>query len=85
MATYRVLYWQEVPSQIVAVDDDGEVRMQLPQKFLERIDAVAVARGLSGSDDYLDQWNWSDDEDRDGTAAEVAQALVAEFEANADW
>jgi hypothetical protein len=85
MATYRVLYWQEVPSQIVAVDDDGEVRVQLPQKFLDRIDAVAVARGLSGSDDYLDQWNWSDDEDRDGSAADVAQALIAEFEANADW
>jgi len=85
MASYRILYWQEVPSQIVAVDDDGEVRLPLPQKFIERIDEVAVARGLSGSDDYLDQWNWSDDEDRDGSAEEVAQALLAEFEANADW
>jgi hypothetical protein len=85
MATYRILYWQEVPSQIVAEDDDGEVRMPLPQKFLERIDEVAVARGLSGSDEYLEQWNWSDEEDRDGTAEEVALALIAELEAKADW
>ena len=25
MATYKVLYWQEIPSQINAEDDDGEV------------------------------------------------------------
>ena len=85
MASYRVLYWQEIPSQIVASDDDGEVSLPMPQKFIERIDELAVARGLAGSDEYLDQWNWSDDEDRDGSAEEVAQALLAEFEAGADW
>jgi hypothetical protein len=85
LASYRILFWQEIPSQIVASDDDGEVNLPMPQKFIERIDAMAVARGLAGSDEYLDQWNWSDDEDRDGSAEEVAQALLAEFEAKADW
>ncbi len=85
MATYRILYWQEVPSQIVVEGDDGDVRLPLPTKFTERIDAVAIERGLTGGDDYLAQWTWSDDQDRDGTAEEVAQAVLAELEANADW
>src|SRR5690606_17465129 len=42
MATYRILYWQEVPSQVRAEDDAGdEVTVALPQKFMVRIDALA--------------------------------------------
>jgi hypothetical protein len=85
MATYKVLYWQEVPSQIRVEDDDGDLSVELPQKFMARIDALAALRGLSGADDYLAQWRWSDEEQRDGTAQEVADAVLAELDAQADW
>ncbi len=85
MATYRILYWQEIPSQIRAEDENGDVSVQLPPKFMVRIDALAAARGLEGSDDYLAQWRWSDEEERDGSAQEVADALCRELEAQADW
>ena len=85
MATYRVLYWQEVPSQIRVEDDEGDVSVELPQRFMVRIDALAAQRGLSGADDYLAQWRWSDEEERDGTAQEVADAVLAELEAQAHW
>jgi len=85
MATYRVLYWQEIPSQIVAEDDDGEVRVPMPPKFLERIDEVATERGLAESDEYLAQWKWSDDEDLAGSAEDVAAAVLAELEAETNW
>ena len=85
MATYRILYWQEVPSQIRAEDESGEVNLPLPPKFMVRIDALAAARGLEGSDDYLAQWRWSDDEERDGSAQAVAEAIARELEAQADW
>lgn len=85
MATYRILYWQEVPSQIRAEDENGDVSLPLPQKFMVRIDALAAARGLEGSDDYLAQWRWSDDEERAGSAQEVAEAICRELDAQADW
>jgi hypothetical protein len=85
MATYRILYWQEVPSQIRVEDESGDLNVELPQKFMARIDALAAQRGLSGADDYLAQWRWSDEEERDGTAQEVADAVLAELEAQADW
>ena len=85
MATYRILYWQEIPSQIKAADDLDEVTVQLDSRFMERIDQLAAQRGLQGSDDYLAQWHWSDDQERDGTADDVARAVKRELEADADW
>ena len=46
-STYKVLYWQEIPSQIKAEDDAGnEVSVELPPKFAEHIDDVAAQARL---------------------------------------
>jgi len=81
MATYKILYWQEIPSQIKADDGADEVSLEMPSRFMERIDALAMKRGLADADDYLAQWHWSDEEEREGSAREVASAVQAELEA----
>ncbi|MGD0778750.1 MAG: virulence factor [Candidatus Solibacter sp.] len=85
MATYKILYWQEIPSQIKAEDDMDDVTVQMPDRFQERIDRMAARRGLQESDAYLAQWKWSEEEEREGSAEEVAEAVSAELEAKADW
>jgi Virulence factor len=85
MATYKVLYWQEIPSQIKAEDDMDDVTVPMPDSFQERIDLMAARRGLQESDAYLAQWKWGEEEDREGSAEEVAAAVRAELEARADW
>lgn len=85
MASYRVLYWQEVPSQIKAEDARDDVTVMLPDRFMQRIDQLAAARGLSDADAYLAEWHWSEDQDRPGSAQDVADAVKAELEAAADW
>src|SRR5690242_4357074 len=79
MATYTILYWQEIPSQIRADDGADEVTLAMPPRFMERIDQLALQRGLHDSDDYLAQWNWSEERERDGAAAEVAESIRAEL------
>jgi hypothetical protein len=81
MATYKILYWQEIPTQIKAEDDSDDVTAMLDGKFMEHIDILAARRGLQGSDDYLAQWKWSEEQEREGSAQEVAEALKAELEA----
>ena len=66
MATFKVMYWQEIPSQIKAEDAEGTVDLPMPPRFMEYIDEVAAKRGKLNSDDYLAEWRWSDEEDRDG-------------------
>ena len=85
MASYRVLYWQEVPSQIKAEDDESDVTLPLPDRFQERIDKLAAERGLGGADEYLAQWRWSEEEDRDGSAQAVAEAVRDELVAQAGF
>lgn len=85
MATYKILYWQEIASQIKAEDDEDDVSLNLPPRFMERIDKLAAARGLQSADDYLAQWHWSEEQEREGSAQEVAAAVMAELEAKVDW
>ena len=80
MATYKILYWQEVPSQIKAEDAEDEVTVPLSPRFLARIDQLAMERGLQDADDYLAQWRWGDEEEREGPAREVAENVKAELE-----
>jgi 5-methyltetrahydrofolate--homocysteine methyltransferase len=84
--TYKVLYWQEIPSQIKAEDDVGNaVSIELSHKFAEHIDATAQKRGFTDADKYAEQWKWGDELERDGSAAEVAHAIKRELEASASW
>lgn len=81
MALYQILYWQDIPSQIKAWDDFDEVKIELPQRFVAKIDQSAQSQGLTETDDYLAQWKWSDEQEREGTAQEVADAIKKELEA----
>lgn len=45
MASYQILYWQDIPSQVKAWDDFDEVKVELPSRFAARIDQAAQAQG----------------------------------------
>jgi hypothetical protein len=81
MTTYKILYWQEIPTQIKAEDDIDDVTVMLDDKFMKQVDILAAQRGLQSADDYLAQWKWSEEEEREGSAQEVAEAVKAELEA----
>jgi hypothetical protein len=80
MALYQILYWQDIPSQVKAWDDFDEVKLELPPRFTARSDESAQKQGLTKADDYLAQWKWSDPQEREGEAAQVAEAVRLELE-----
>lgn len=82
---FKVLYWQEIPTQIKAEDETEDVTVMLDEKFMAQVDILAAKRGLQSMDDYLAQWQWSEEAEREGTAREVAEALKAELESQAAW
>jgi hypothetical protein len=81
MARYQILYWQDVPSVIKAFDDTGETKRQLADWYQQEIDKRAMVQGLTGSDEYLEQWRWGEPEERPGTPDEVLDAVERELEA----
>ncbi len=78
---FQILYWQELPSSLKVWDDFEELKIDLPGKFAERIDAQAQRLGFTKGDDYIAQLKWGDEIERPGTPAEVAAAVQAELEA----
>jgi hypothetical protein len=85
MATYKILYWQQIPSQVRAEDDQDDVTAPMPERFMARIDQVAMRTGMAATDEYLAQWRWSEEEERPGSAREVAEAVAAELAAQPGW
>lgn len=81
MATYEVLYWKEIPAQVKAKDGHDEVSLELSPSFQSLIDLEATRRGLVGTDEYLEGWNWGDEQSRPGGAKEVAEEVKQELEA----
>jgi len=78
---FRILCWQEIPTQIRAEDDEEDVTLELDERFMKQIDILATKRGLQSADDYLAQWQWGEEQEREGSARQVAEALKAELEA----
>lgn len=84
MASYQILYWQNIPSQIKVWNDFDEDKVELPQKFITRIDIAAKEQGLTAEDDYLSQWRWGDEKERPGSVQDVLEALIKELEQELD-
>jgi hypothetical protein len=81
VATYQILAWQGIPSVVKAFDADGRaVSQQLPDWFQQEIDRQAMEQGLTGSDEYLARWEWSDRAERPGSPEAVLTEVVAELE-----
>jgi hypothetical protein len=84
MATYQVLYWQEIPSQVDARDGSKAHKEMLSQRFQELIDLVATKRGLVESDSYISGWRKGDKAERPGSAMDVARSIATELEQRYD-
>ncbi len=80
MARYQIMYWKEFPAQIKAQDDTGMARAKLPDRFSEAIDGAAMVEGSADSEAYLDGWTWGTEEERPGSAQDVANAVATELE-----
>ncbi len=66
---YQILYWQDLPSQVKAWDDFDEIKLDLPSRFAERIDASAQKQGFVQADSYMAQLRWSEPAERPGAPA----------------
>jgi methanogenic corrinoid protein MtbC1 len=77
---FQVLYWQDIPSEIKAWDDFDEIKISLPPRFAERIDASAQRQGFIQADAYMAHLRWSDTAERPGTPGEVAETVKNELE-----
>jgi hypothetical protein len=88
MTQYQIMYWHDIPVQVRAGGRRDRVSAELPPRFQVAIDNAAMAAGLTGSDAYIETYRWGEAQEREGSPAEVAAAVVAELDAEfekIDW
>lgn len=83
MAELTILYWRDIPAQVIAKAGRKTAKRPLPERFEQAIDRAAMRARLTGTDAYLDQWRKSEpspcSDDLDVAADEAAQSLEAIF------
>jgi len=83
MARYRIMYWKHIPQSFTVEGEGRTIKKQLSQKVQDKIDAYAMAEGLTSTSDYSSQYKRGDWLERDGSPEEVADALLSQLEAEA--
>lgn len=51
-----VIYWRDIPSQVIAQRGRQREKAQLSARFQEAIDRAAMRAGKGSSDAYLNEW-----------------------------
>jgi hypothetical protein len=64
----------------VSLEDRRSKSRQMPERFQQEIDSTAMREGLLGSDEYLQQWRWSEKRERDLPVEELLDQVVRELE-----
>jgi len=80
MATLSVVYWRDIPAQVIARTGRQSTKKMLPQRFQEAIDRAAMRAGAATADEYLADWHRGDPSPIEGDAEAAANALVQELE-----
>jgi cvfA/B/C family virulence factor len=80
LASYQVMYWKHIPSQVKAWEGDAQVKKMMPDRFQVAIDAYAMKDGSTDMDAYLDGWRWGPVEAMAGPPEEVLAVVVAELD-----
>lgn len=84
MPNVTIVYWRDIPAQVIVGKGRRASKVQLPERFEQAIDRAAMKVGAAGSDAYLAEWRrgtaFSVDGEADQIATDQAAALEAEFD-----
>ena len=56
MASLTILYWRDIPSQVIVKAGRTAAKRELSERFIRAIDAAAMHAGAKSADAYLDDW-----------------------------
>ncbi|MBL4667073.1 MAG: virulence factor, partial [Sneathiella sp.] len=79
-----IIYWRDIPSQVVTGTGRKKSKLMMPDRFQEAIDMAAMRDKAHESDAYLDGWRKENLTDFDGTSDNIAASVVTDLEAKFD-
>ena len=84
MAQLIVVYWRDIPAQVIVKQGRNTAKRQLTERFEKAIDRAAMRAKLRDTDSYLAEWRRADPvdcgADLEAAAAAAAERLEADYD-----
>ncbi|MBL9035560.1 MAG: virulence factor [Rhodospirillaceae bacterium] len=84
MAHLTVVYWRDIPAQVIVKKGRESAKVQLTERFEKAIDRAAMRANLRDTDSYLAEWRRAAPVEVSDALQEEADKKAAELEAAFD-
>ena len=80
MAQRVIVYWRDIPAQIIVRAGRKSAKRELPTRFVQAIDSCAMKLGAVDTDAYLAEWRRGEPEPCGDDLEAEAEATLARLE-----
>lgn len=84
MVDVTIVYWRDIPAQVIVGKGRRGAKKQLPERFEQAIDRAAMKSGAAETEDYLAEWRKAAPYQVEGDPSEVAEAEAARLDTEYD-
>ena len=84
MPEVTIVYWRDIPAQIIVGKGRSGSKVKLTERFEQAIDRCAMKIGAKDADAYLAEWRKAAPYEVEGDQDEVAISVAAQLEAEFD-
>lgn len=84
MPDVTIVYWRDIPAQVIVGKGRRGSKAPLPERFEQAIDRAAMKVNAKDSDAYLAEWRKADPYSVEGDPQEIATAEAARLDAEYD-
>ena len=82
MAQRTIVYWRDIPAQVIVKAGRKAAKRELPERFVTAIDKCAMSVGAHDTDAYLNEWRRGEPEPCGDNLEEEAEASRVKLEAD---
>ena len=84
MPEVTIVYWRDIPAQVIVGKGRRGSKRPLPERFEQAIDRAAMKTGAAETDAYLAEWRKADPFEVAGNPDDIADAEAARIDAEYD-
>ncbi len=84
MPDVTIVYWRDIPAQVIVGKGRRGAKKPLPERFEQAIDRAAMKIGAKDADAYLAEWRKADPYPVEGEPTDVAEAEAARLDTEYD-
>jgi hypothetical protein len=84
MPEVTIVYWRDIPAQVIVGKGRRGSKIQLTERFEQAIDRCAMKVGARDTDSYLAEWRKAPPYEVDGDPDEIVKSVADQLEAEFD-